>query len=101
MKIKKGDNVMVIAGKNRGGSGKVLHALPKTEQLVIDGLNMRKRHVRPRRSGQKGEIIQKPAPLHISNVKIICSKCSQPTRIGYKITDTAKIRICKKCGADI
>lgn len=101
MKIKKGDNVMVIAGKNRGESGKVFRALPKTDQVVVDGLNIRKRHVRPRRAGQKGEVVQKFAPMHVSNVKIICGACGKPVRVGYKVTETTKVRVCKKCQAEL
>jgi large subunit ribosomal protein L24 len=101
MKLKKGDNVMIMSGKDRKQSGKILRTYPQQERIVIDGLNMRKRHIRPRKQGQKGEIIQLPSPMNVSNVMLVCPKCGKPTRIGYKLTDTAKLRICKKCGGEM
>ena len=101
MKIKKGDIVLVITGKDKGRKSKILKALPKRERVIVEGINLRKKHIRPRRSGEKGQIIETPAPLHISNVKIICSKCGKATRIGYKIVGKNKFRICKKCRKEI
>lgn len=101
MKIKKGDTVLVICGKDRGRKGKVIKALPKKEKVIIEGINLVKKHRRPRRSGEKGEVIQKPAPLHVSNVKLICPKCKKATRIGYKKVGKKKYRICKKCKSEI
>lgn len=101
MRIHTGDNVKMITGKDRGKTGKVLRAMPDSRQIVIDGLNIRKHHVRPRRAGQKGEIVQFPAPLSISNVQLVCGKCGKQTRVGYQVVGDKKSRICKKCGADI
>lgn len=101
MKLKKGDTVLIISGKDRGKKGKVLEALPKEERIVVEGANLRKKHVRPRRMGEKGQIIELPAPIHISNLKLICPKCGKATRVGYKILEGKKIRICKKCGQEI
>ncbi len=101
MKIKKNDNVMIISGKDRGKSGKVLKIFPKTDSVVIEGANIRKKHSRSKKQGQKGQIIQKPAPIHTSNVMLICSACNKPRRIGYKIFENKKTRICKKCGSEI
>ncbi|OHA63130.1 MAG: 50S ribosomal protein L24 [Candidatus Wildermuthbacteria bacterium RIFCSPHIGHO2_12_FULL_45_9] len=101
MKIKKGDNVLVIAGKDRGRKGKVLQALPKEQRVVVEGMNMRKRHTKPRRQGQKGQIVEKPAAFAISNVKLICEKCGKAVRVGYRVEEENKYRICKKCGAQV
>lgn len=101
MKIKKGDNVLVISGKDRGKTGKVFRALPKESKILVEGVNLRKKHRRPRRAGEKGQIITLSAPLPLSNVKLVCPKCGKATRVGYKITDGRKHRICKKCGAEI
>lgn len=100
MKIKKGDTVIIISGKDRGKKGKVLDSLPKKERILVEGINLRKKHQKPKRSGEKGQIIEMPLPIHISNVKLICPKCGKPTRIGHKIGDK-NFRICKKCGQEI
>lgn len=100
MKIKKGDTVLIISGKDRGRQGKVLEAFPKEKKIVVEGINIKKKHVRPKRAGEKGQVIQLPAPLDISNVKLICSKCRKATRVGYKIIENTKYRICKKCGQE-
>jgi large subunit ribosomal protein L24 len=97
MKIKKGDIVLVISGKDRQRQGKVIKALPKEGKIVVEGINIKKKHIRPRREGQKGQIVELPAPLDVSNVKLLCPKCKKPTRIGYKIARGEKRRICKKC----
>ncbi|MGC9049192.1 MAG: 50S ribosomal protein L24 [Patescibacteria group bacterium] len=98
MKIKKGDTVQIISGKDRGKRGRVLKVLPKKNKLIVEGLNLLYRHVKPRREGEKGQRIQFPAPLSISNVMFVCPKCSQPIRVGYKIlTDGRKVRWCRKC----
>ena len=101
MKIKKGDQVLITSGKDRGRKGKVLETFPGQNRLVVEGINMKKKHVRPKKSGEKGQIVRFPAPLHISNVKLICRNCGKPTRIGFKIVNKKKYRICKKCGQAI
>jgi len=96
--------VLVISGKDRGRKGKVIKAFPKERKIVVEGINLRKKHVRARREGRKGEIIEFPAPLDVSNVKLICPKCGKATRVGYKKKtkgQKVKIRICKKCGKEI
>ena len=100
LKIKKGDIVQIIAGKDKGRKGKVLAALPKNRLVSIEGMNIKKKHRRPRQQGQKGQIIEIPAPFDISNVQLICSKCSKPSRVGYIREEGVKIRICKKCGKE-
>lgn len=101
MKIKKGDQVLIISGKDRGRKGKVLQALPKEGKILVEAINIRKKHVRPKKSGEKGQIVEMPGPIDISNVKLICPKCGKPTRVGYKIVENKKYRICKKCGGEI
>jgi large subunit ribosomal protein L24 len=105
MKIKKNDQVLVISGKDRGRKGKVLRVLPKKEQILVEGINIIKKHVRPKKTGEKGKIIILPASISISNVKLICSKCKKITKVGYKLISNtknqkSKIRVCKKCGEE-
>lgn len=97
MRLKKGDNVLVITGKDKGRKGKIMRAYPANSNILIEGLNLKKKHRRPRKEGEKGQVVEMPAPIHISNVKLICSKCSKPTRTGYLIEGGKKTRICKKC----
>ncbi len=99
MKIKKGDNIKMIAGKDRGRTGKVLRVLVARERVVVDGLNMLKRHARPRRQGQKGEVIQFSSSVHVSNVELVCGSCGKAARAGYRLEGDKKVRICKKCGS--
>lgn len=101
MKVKKGDNVLIIAGKDRGKTGKILKALPKEAKILVEGVNMKKKHVKPRREGEKGQIVSLPAVIDISNAKIICPKCGKAARVGYKTEKDTKSRICKKCGGVI
>jgi large subunit ribosomal protein L24 len=101
MKIRKNDKVQIISGKDKGKQGKVLQVFPEEKRVAIEGLNLRTKNMRPRREGEKGQRIQFPAPLGISNVLIVCPRCSRPARIGYKIIindkEKKKIRLCKKC----
>jgi len=97
MKIHKGDTVLIISGKDRGKKGKVTKALPGEGKIVVEGVNLRKKHVKPKKSGEKGQIVAIPGPMDASNVKLICSKCGQAARIGYKKEGDKKYRICKKC----
>ena len=101
MKIHKGDTVFIISGKDRGKKGQVLRVLPKKERVVVEGVNLLKKHQRPKKAGEKGQIITLPASIHVSNAKIVCSKCGKSVRIGYKISGGKKYRVCKKCGESI
>lgn len=101
MKIRQGDTVLIISGKDRGKKGKVLTSFPKAGRIIVEGVNLRKKHRRPRKSGEKGQIIHFPGAIDISNVKIICPKCGRATRLGYKIAENKKHRICKKCKQEI
>lgn len=99
MKIKKGDNVIVISGKDRGKTGKIFRALPREDMVIIEGVNVKKKHQRPRRANQKGQIIDRAAPIHVSNVMLVDPQTNKPTRIGYKIGENGKVRVAKKSGA--
>ncbi len=98
MKIRKNDTVLVIAGKDRGKKGKVRKTLPKKEEVIVEGVNMVKRHSRARREARQAGIIELEAPLAVSNVMLICSKCNKPTRVGSRfLEDGRKTRICRSC----
>src|SRR5207245_1454059 len=102
MKIKKGDNVMVLLGKDRGKEGKVEKILNKNGKVVVTGVNVVKRHIRRGLAGNsEGGIIDIMKPINVSNVVLICPNCKQPTRVGYQTDGDLKMRICKKCGKDI
>jgi len=98
MRIKKGDNVKVIAGKDKGKTGKVIQAFPKLEKVVVENVNMLKKHLRGKQQGQGGQAIEFSAPLSATNVLLICPKCAKPTRVGVKRMEDGKSgRVCKKC----
>jgi len=97
MKIKKGDKVKVIKGKDRGRESTVEKVLPKEHKVVVSGLNIYKKAVRPKQQGQKGGIVEITKPLPVEKVMLICPKCSKPTRVGYQVKGGKKQRICKKC----
>ena len=99
MKIKKNDKVLITKGKDRGKTGTVLKVLPKENKIIIEGLNLVTRHIKPKKAGEKGQRLRVPSPLVVSNVKIICPKCKKPTRIGYTVDKKDKKRTCKKCKA--
>lgn len=91
----------MLSGKDRGRKGKVLSVFPREGYLVVEGLNLIKKHLRARKQGQKGQIINKERAVQISNVQLICPKCGRRTRTGHKIEGNLKLRICKKCLSDI
>jgi len=101
--IKKNDEVFVLRGKDRGKSGRVLIVLPQDHKIVVEGIQMIKRHTRPNpQKNIKGGIVEKEAPIHISNVALVCKTCKQHTRIANKVlTDGRRVRACKKCGNTI
>ncbi|MBN1313238.1 MAG: 50S ribosomal protein L24 [Anaerolineae bacterium] len=104
MLIRKNDLVEVIAGNDKGARGRVLRALPKTNRLVVEAVNIRKKHQRPMQAGRgqtQAGIIQFEAPIHASNVMIVCPQCNTPTRIGISRDGGVRARVCKKCGEDI
>ena len=101
MKVKKGDNVLIIAGKDKGRTGKIMRAIPKDRMILVEGINLKKKHVRPKKEGEKGQVVDIPAPLDVSNIKLICPKCGKATRVGYKIEKDIKSRVCKECKSAI
>ena len=101
MKIKKGDKVQVLSGNDKGKTGEVLEVIPKDSKVVVKGINIRKKHVKPRKQGEEGGIIPVECAIHSSKVNVVCPKCGKVTRIEYKIEKDKKVRICKKCGAVI
>ncbi|MBI4261371.1 MAG: 50S ribosomal protein L24 [Actinobacteria bacterium] len=103
-RIRKEDNVMVMTGKDRGKTGRVVRVLPKEGRVMVEGVARVKRHLKiqpTQRGGQKGGIIDKEMPIDLSNVQVVCKTCGQPTRVGYRIGDEGKFRVCRKCGADL
>ena len=100
-RIKQGDTVRILLGKDRGKKAKVMAVLPSSERILVEGINMVKKHVRPRKSGEKGQRVSVAAPMQISNVQLVCSACKKGTRIGVKREDGDRKRICKKCEAEI
>ena len=100
MKVKRDDQVMVMTGRDKGKTGKILQVDRKNNKVIVQSLNMVKKAVKPKRQDEKGGIIEIEAPLSISNVQIMCKKCG-PTRIGYNVDNGEKTRICKKCGESL
>ena len=97
--VKTGDTVVVLSGKDKGKQGKVLEVSPKEKKVIVEGISMVTKHVKPRQMGQPGGLIQAEAPLYASKVMVICPKCGKPTRVSHKIlADGSKVRLCKKCG---
>jgi large subunit ribosomal protein L24 len=101
MKIRKGDRVRVLTGKDRGKEGVVMFALPADRKVIVEGVNIAKKHQKPTRSTQQGGIIDKDMPLPVANVALVCGSCGKPTRVGYRFEpDGTKVRVCRKCGKD-
>ncbi len=101
MKYKKGDKVKVMVGKDRGKEGAIERVWENEAKVAIAGINVYKRHSKPRGEGQKGGIVDFVRPLSAANVALVCPKCKQVTRIGYKLTDKEKVRVCRKCDQEI
>lgn len=100
--VKTGDNVMVISGKDKGKTGKVLQTSPKEGKVIVEGRNMVSKHVKPRKAGDPSGIVKAESAIYACKVQIVCPKCNKPTRVGKKINeDGTKDRICKKCGATL
>ncbi|HEY3834526.1 MAG TPA: 50S ribosomal protein L24 [Acidimicrobiia bacterium] len=102
MKLRKGDEVQVLAGKDVGKTGTISRVLPERDRVIVDGMNVVKKHQKPTRATMQGGIIDKEMPMHVSNVALVCDKCKKATRIGYRIDGSGKkVRVCRKCEADI
>ena len=99
--IKKDDEIQVISGKDRGRRGRVVRVLPREGRIMVEGVARAKKHSRPSKRRQQGGIIDIELFFDISNVAVVCRSCSQPTRVGYRITDGEKTRVCKKCEAEL
>lgn len=101
MKIKKGDTVQVLSGNDKGKTGEVIEVIPKSEKVVVKGVNIIKKHVKPKKQGEEGGIISLEGAIQACKVNVVCPKCNKPVRIGYVIENNEKSRICKKCNTKL
>jgi len=107
MKIKKGDTVKIISGNYKGRVSKVLRVFKNKNQVLVEGVNIHKKFIKPKREGEKGQIVNIPLPINVSNVMLVCPNCKKPTRVGYHIIKVGKnkknkkVRVCKKCNSEI
>ena len=101
MRIKKGDTVQVLSGNDKGKTGEVLEVMPKTQRVIVKGINIRKKHIKPRKQGEEGGIVPVECSIHSSKVNVVCPKCNKATRVGVEKEGKDKVRVCKKCGAKI
>ena len=101
MRIKKGDTVQVLSGNDKGKTGEVLEVLQKAEKVIVKGINIRKKHVKPRKQGEEGGIIPVECAIHASKVNVVCPKCGKAARIGFTMDKDKKVRVCKKCGTKL
>ena len=100
MKIKTGDKVIVLSGKDKGKTGKVISADPKNGKVIVEGVSVATKHQKAKKQGQDGGIMKIETPMYVSKVQLVCPKCKKPTRVGHKVAeDGKKERLCKKCGA--
>jgi large subunit ribosomal protein L24 len=99
--IKKGDNVVISTGKDKGKKGKVLKVFPSDRKVIVEGVNLSKKRQKPRKGGQKGQVMDKPMPFDMSNVKVFCARCDKGVRAGTKITGATKKRVCQGCKVEI
>lgn len=101
MKIKTNDKVKILSGKDKGKTGKVIQVFPSEGKVVVEGVSVIKKHLRPKNKSEKGQTIELAAPMISSKVMLICPKCEKPTRVGYKIEGDKKMRVCRACGQSI
>lgn len=101
LKVKKGDNVMIQKGKDAGKSGKILRVMPNEGRVVVEGLNLTKKNLRPQKQGEKGQIVEIASPVRVDNVALVCSSCKKPSKVGFRVKGDKKERYCKKCEAKI
>ena len=101
MRIKKGDTVKVLSGNDKGKTGEVLEVIPKTEKIVVKGVNVRKKHVKARKQGQESGILSVESPIYASKAAVVCPKCGKATKVGFTMEKDGKVRICKKCSAKL
>jgi large subunit ribosomal protein L24 len=101
MRLRDGDKVKVISGKDAGKESRIIKVFPKSDQVIVEGVNTAKRHTRPRGQTMQGGIVDKDMPIHVSNVMIMCEDCGRPVRISYRADEHGKHRVCPKCGSDL
>ena len=101
MKIKKDDKVIVLSGKDKGKTGKVISADPKSLKVIVEGVSVATKHQKPKKKGQDGGIMKVETPVYVSKVQLVCPKCDKGVRVGYKYVADKKLRVCRKCGAEI
>lgn len=101
MKIKKGDTVQVLSGNDKGKTGEVLEVIQKEDKVVVKGVNVRKKHVKARKQGDESGIIPVECAIPASKVNVVCPKCGKVTKVGYRVDNDKKVRVCKKCGAEL
>ena len=101
MRIRKGDNVQVLSGNDKGKTGEVLEVIQKEDKVVVKGVNVRKKHVKARKQGDESGIIPVECAIPSSKVNVVCPKCGKVTKVGYRVDNDKKVRVCKKCGAEL
>ena len=101
MIIKKDDKVIVLSGKDKGKEGKVLSANPKAGKVIVEGVNVASKHLKPRKQGDQGGIVKMETPIYACKVQVVCPKCGKPTRVAHKAENGKNVRVCKKCGANL
>ncbi len=101
MKLRKGDTVKVLSGVDKGKTGEILEVMPKANKVVVKGVNIRKKHVKPRKQGEEGGIIPVECAIHSAKVNVVCPKCKAATKVGFITEKEEKVRVCKKCGAKL
>ena len=101
MRVKKGDNVQVLSGNDKGKTGEILEVIPKADKIIVKDVNIRKKHVKARKQGDESGIISVECAIPASKVSVVCPKCWKATRVGYSVEKDKKVRICKKCGAEL
>ncbi len=101
MRVKKGDNVQVLSGNDKGKTGEILEVIPKADKIIVKDVNIRKKHVKARKQGDESGIISVECAIPASKVSVVCPKCGKATRVGYSVEKDKKVRICKKCGAEL
>ncbi|MBR3696731.1 MAG: 50S ribosomal protein L24 [Clostridia bacterium] len=101
LKLKKGDTVKVLSGNDKGKTGEIIEIIPKTNKIIVKGVNVRKKHIKPKKQGEEGGIISVECAIHSAKVNVVCPKCGKTTKVGYVLEKDEKVRVCKKCGAKL
>ena len=101
MFVRKDDKVVVLSGRDKGKEGKVLSAMPKEDKVIVEGVSVASKHVKPKKQGEQGGIIKVETPIYASKVMVVCPKCDKPTRVAHKVDGDKKVRVCKHCGAEL